>query len=50
MIKYSIRPIDGTLTDATTPGESGPGSNGNERVFCIFQSSSITEVSPSDAV
>ena len=26
-------PIDGNLTDTTTPGQSGPGSNGNKGVF-----------------
>ena len=33
---------------ATTPGQSGPGSNGNKGVVCITQSSSITAASPSD--
>ena len=28
--------------------QSGPGSNGNEEVLCISQSSSITEASPSN--
>ena len=32
----------------TTPGQSGPGGNGNEGVLCIPQSSSITGTSPSD--
>ena len=27
----SIWPIDRTLSDATTPGQGGPGSDGNER-------------------
>ena len=31
----SIRPIDRTLSGATTPAQSGPGSDGNERVLCI---------------
>ena len=48
MSDTSIRPINRTLSDATTPGKSGPGSNGNERVLCISQSSSITEASLSD--
>ena len=30
--------------------ESGPGSNGNERVLCIPQSPSITGTSPSDCL
>ena len=31
----SIRPIDRTLSGATTLGQSGPGSNGNEGALCI---------------
>ena len=46
----SIWPIDRTLSGATTPGQSGPGSNGNEEVFRIPQSSSITGTSPSDCL
>ena len=38
------------LSGATTSGQSEPGSDGNERVFHIPQSSSITGTSPSDAV
>ena len=38
------------LSGATTPGQSGPGSNGNERVLRIPQSSSITGTSPSDCL
>ena len=45
MSNNSIWPIDKTLSGATTPGQSGPGSN--EWVLCIPQSSSITEASPS---
>ena len=44
----SIWPIDRTLSDITTPGLSGPGSDGNEGVVHIPQSSSITGTSPSD--
>ena len=33
MLNRSIWLIDGTLTDITTPGQSEPGSNGNERVL-----------------
>ena len=44
----SIWPIDRTLSDATTLGQSGPGSDSNEGVLCIPQSSSITGISPSD--
>ena len=34
---FSIWPIDRTLSGATTPGQSEPGSNGNERVLHILQ-------------
>ena len=44
----SIWPIDRTLSCAATPGPSGPGRDSDERVLCIFQSSSITGASPSD--
>ena len=46
--QISIWPVDRTLSGAIIPGQCGLGSNGNERVLCIPQSSSITEVSPSD--
>ena len=46
----SIWPIDRGLSGATTPGQSGPGSNGNEGVLCIPQNSSITGTSPSDCL
>ena len=46
----SIWPIDRTLSGATTPGLSGPGSDGNKIVLCIPQSSSITETSPLDCL
>ena len=36
----SIWPIRRALSDATTPSQSGPGSDGNEEVLCITQSSS----------
>ena len=44
----SILPIDSTLSGATTPGQSRPGSDGNERVFHIPKSSGIIGTSPSD--
>ena len=44
----SIWPIDRTLLGATTPGQSGPGSNGNEGVLRILQSSRIIRALPSD--
>ena len=43
----SIRPIDRTLSSATTPGQSGLKSDGNEGVLHILQGSNITEASPS---
>ena len=42
--------MDRTLSGATNPGKSEPGSNGNEGVLCISQSSSITGASPSDCL
>ena len=41
----SIWPIERTLSGATTPGPNGPGSDGNEGVLHIPQSSSITGAS-----
>ena len=46
----SIWPIDRILSGATTPGQSGPGSDGSERVLCIPQSSRNTGISPSDCL
>ena len=46
----SIRPIDRALSGATIPGQSGPGSNGNEGVLRIPESSSISGTSPSDCL
>ena len=43
-----IWPIDKTLSDAIPPGPSGPGSDGNEGVLRIPQSSSNTVTSLSD--
>ena len=45
-----IYPIERVLSSATTPGQSGPGSNGNEGMLHISQSPSITETSPSDCL
>ena len=50
MLKSSVWPVDRTLSHATTPGKSGPGSNGNESALRILQSSSITEASQSDCL
>ena len=47
MSNSSIWPIDKTLSDATTPGQSGPESDGNEVVVCITQSFRIIGASPS---
>ena len=46
----SIWPIDSTLSGTTTPNQSGPGSDDNEGVLRIPQSSNITETSPSDCL
>ena len=46
----SIYPTDRALSGATMPGQSAPGSNGNEGVLCIPQSSSTTGTSPSDCL
>ena len=44
----SIWPIE--RTGATTPGKSGSRSDGNERILCIPQSSSITNTTPLDCL
>ena len=46
----SIWPIDRALSGATTPGQSGPGSDHNEGVLRILQSSSITGAFLSDCL
>ena len=50
MSNSSFWPIVRTLPGDTTPGQSGPVSDGNEGVLCIPQSSSITGASPSDCL
>ena len=45
MSNSSIWLIDKIQSDATTPGQSGPGSDGNEGIHSISQSSSITGAS-----
>ena len=50
MVLVLFKPIYRTLSGATTPGQSGPGSNGNEGVLRIPQSSSIAGTSPSDCL
>ena len=47
MSNNSILPIDRNLSGTTTPDQSGPGSNGNEKVLYISQSFN-TGASPSD--
>ena len=42
--------IDRALSGATTPGQSGPGSDGNEGVLRIPQSFSITRAEQSDCL
>ena len=49
MSNSSIRPINRTLPGGTTLGQSGPGSNGNEEVLHIPQSSKA-EASSSDGL
>ena len=46
----SIQSIDKTLSGACTPGQSGPGSDGNKGVLCIPRSSHITVASPLDCL
>ena len=45
-VKTVLWPIDRTPSVATIPGQSRPGSDGNEGVLCIPQSSCITGTSP----
>ena len=45
-----FNPSIGPLSGATTPDQSGSGSDGNKRVHRILQSSSITGTSPSDCL
>ena len=50
MLLVLFNPYIGPLSGATTPGQSGPGSDGNEGVLRIPQSSSIAGTSPSDCL
>ena len=50
MSNSSTGPIHKTLSGAITPVQSGPGSDDNEGVHHIPQSSSITGASPSDSL
>ena len=46
----STWPMNRTLSDATTLGQNGPRSNGNEEVHCIPKNSSIIGTSPSNCL
>ena len=50
MSNSSIWAKDRTLSGATTPGQSGPGSDRNEEVFSIHLSFRITGASLSDCL
>ena len=39
-----------TLSGHTIPSQSGPGSDDNEEILCISQSSNMTGTSPSDCL
>ena len=43
MSNNSIWPIDRTLSDATTPDKSGPGSDDNEGLICIPKAPALVE-------
>ena len=51
MVLVLFEPTDRThISGATNPGQSGLGSDDNEEVLCIPQSSGITGTSPSDCL
>ena len=50
MSNSSIWCLDRILSDTTTLGQSGPGSNSNEGILHISLSSSITEALASDCL
>ena len=50
MSNSSIWSIDEILSDAIAPAQNEPGSDGNEVVLYIPQSSRITGASPSDCL
>ena len=50
MLLVLFNPWIGQLSGATTPGQSGPGSDGNEGVLHIPQSSSTAGTLPSDCL
>ena len=43
MLNSSIWPIDKTLSSATTLGQSGPGSDGNEVYFAFPETPALLE-------
>ena len=50
MSNSSILPIDRTLSSATTPSQSGPGSDDKEEILHIPQSYNITVASLLDCL
>ena len=50
MLNSSIWLIDRTQSDADTPGQSGPGRDGNKLELQIHQGFGITVASPSDSL
>ena len=44
MTNSSIWPLDNTLSDTTTPGRSGPGSNGNEEYSTLSKALALLEL------
>ena len=50
MLLVLFNPIDRALLSAITQGQNGPGSNSNEEVLLIPQSSSIIGTSQSDCL
>ena len=50
MSNNSVWPIDRTLSGATIWGQIGPGSDDNEEVLCITESSSIIDASSPDCL
>ena len=41
-----FNPLIGSLSGDTTPGQSGPGSDGNEGVLCISKTPELLEPYP----
>ena len=49
-VQFSVNPQFSSIWPKDRTLSGGPGSNGNERLLCIPQSSSITGTSPSDCL